>query len=75
MVRGEASPESGMSGTVVTVADSDALGYLAEKGKAGCVGCPPARAGPDRACSRLQDASHTCGREVEAARLARLGVW
>ncbi len=57
-----------MSGPVVTVADSDVLGYLAEKGKAGCVGCPPARAGPDRACSRLQDASYTCRREVEAAR-------
>ncbi len=29
---GEASQECGMSGRVVTVADSDALGYLAEKG-------------------------------------------
>ncbi len=32
-MRGEAKPESGMSGTMVTVAEADALGYLAEKEK------------------------------------------
>ncbi len=40
--------------TVAMLADADLLRYLAEVEKpAVSVGCPPAHAGPDRACSRV----------------------